>query len=65
MRIKEITHSASRVKTPVRLVAMAAAMALGTLSLAFGLRCWPRRLHDRGGFQEVYRQLGVGSNDPH
>lgn len=65
MRMKEITHAASHVNTPVYLTAMAAASAFGTLSLTPSLRRGRRRLDDRGGFREVRRQLHMGSNDPH
>jgi len=43
---------------------MAAASALGALTLALRLARWQRRLDDRGGFQDVRRQLDVGSNKP-
>jgi hypothetical protein len=38
--------------------------ALGTLTRAFALAHQRRGLVDRGGLQEVRRELGVGLNDP-
>src|SRR5205807_426434 len=64
LRTREIPHSGSHVNTPIQLAAMAAASAFGALTLAFCLAPWRRRLDDRGGCQEVRRQLGVGSHNP-